>query len=135
MSDTNDWQPLATAIREIYKLYLDILTKTLGFLLLGIGWVVTSASARKVIGSDDVVRWGAVLVIAIFLVMHTLATIWYVARIRDKLDLLNDRRFHLDKRYVSEFLIGKRIFVFNWSLSLLLFVVLIVLVLRVPRAG
>ena len=133
MDESSAWQSLATSIREIYKLYLDILTKTLGFLLLGIGWLITSDSARHVIGSDDVVRWGAIVVIAVFLVMHSLATGWYVGRIRDKLSLLNEYHVHLDKRYYSEFLIGKRVFLFNWSLSFVLFLVLLVLVLRIPR--
>jgi hypothetical protein len=86
-------------LKSLHDNSLDTVLKAMGFLLLAMGWVVTSESARVFLAGDRTLRWAAVSVLAMAAILFALFAIRVVrqsmatSRALEDLDYMPVRHF------------------------------------------
>ena len=67
-------------ILDIFKTYTANFVWTVGLLSLAMGWLLSSDSSRAFIQRSGTAFFGAVLVVGIIAIIHTVASWWYYQR-------------------------------------------------------
>ena len=80
MDERERFSKLYDVILDIFKSYMANFAWTVGLLSLAIGWLLSSESSRAFIQRSLIAFLGAVLVVAIIGLLHTVASWWYYQR-------------------------------------------------------
>ncbi len=120
---------LHNSLHELSQDYTNDVFKTIGFLLLAIGWIVTSQHSREFIGSRPIIRWAGLTSIAVAVIVH-------VALVRERFLVSSDQWQQLSElgfmpsAYYADDRITPIVFWATLVLHLALFAMLMVLVYR-----
>ena len=75
-------------LKDLNKSYFQNVMSTLGFAVLGIGWIITSDKSRSFLASSEHVRLAAMAVVAVIALIHTVISIGAFVAIADKFTAL-----------------------------------------------
>jgi len=81
MDDLETFKFLFEIFKDQNKSYFQNVMGTLGFVLLAIGWVVTSEKSRSFLASSALVKFGAITVVGVIALIHSTISIgaYYVS--------------------------------------------------------
>ena len=81
MSEKDAFTFLFEILKDLNKSYVENVMATLGFILLSMGWMVTSEKAREFLRQNRPMRIGALIVIFTIAIIHSGVSIalWYVS--------------------------------------------------------
>ena len=115
--------------------YFDNVMAAIGFLLLAIGWLLTSSATRAYLGNHLAVRWSVLVAIGTLAILD-LSSVYEAFEVsQKKIGLLEELQgqTQIDRRYFADDGITWRHFVVNSFVHLALFGVLMVLVYSLGR--
>ena len=75
MSEQDAFVLLFDILKDLNKSYVENVMATLGFVLLAMGWIVTSDKAREFIGGNKNVRGAAIFLIVAIAIIHSAISI------------------------------------------------------------
>lgn len=75
MDNLETFRFLFEILKDLNKSYFQNVMSTLGFVLLAIGWVVTSEKSRSFLGSSKSIRFSSVAVVGIISMIHSILSI------------------------------------------------------------
>ncbi len=71
MDNPEAFQFLYEILKNLHKSYVQDVMNTLAFVLLAIGWVVTSEKSRSFLGRSNLIRFGSMTVVGIIALIHS----------------------------------------------------------------
>ncbi len=71
MDNPEAFQFLFEILKDLNKSYFHNVMNTLAFVLLAIGWVVTSEKSRSFLGSSNLIRFGSMAVVGLIALIHS----------------------------------------------------------------
>ena len=122
------------ALMETFKAYVSIVVQTAGFILLAIGWVLTSDKARSYLGANHLARRIALGAIVVIAAIH-LGVSWGYYKLSEKFVVLLDNLNYVEHVFYERYEITMAILWMNGLLNLVLFALLFTLVLGLGRPG
>lgn len=116
-------------LKNLNASYVENTMATLGFILLAIGWIITSEKARTFLSSDKTVKLVSISVIAVIALIHTIVSlaIWEESdQIFEQLKML----MYMNEKYYDLYKLELCHVILNLIMNLLAFALLIVLILK-----
>lgn len=105
--------------------YVDAM-KTLGFLIVAIGWLITSPKTREYFGRLKSIRTLSIIAVAILGIIHIASCLDYYIRSQEMANLLEGLRY-FDVEYFDQYRLETQQVVLNIVQNIALFALLIVL--------
>ena len=87
----------------------DRLEKSIGLLIIVIGWLITSETARKSLVSNSPLWWGSVAVLTALMVMYCLTISNYVGHFRQIQSTIEGLDY-MDSQYLTQYRMPDKIF-------------------------
>ncbi len=137
MSDVSPqerFEILHKSLKDIFDEYTNDVLKSIAYLLLAIGWIVTSDRSREFLRGNNQAYRVAIIIVLVIALLHTGLAYWAFDRSQRISDLLVGLNY-LPQDYYSHLKLTPIVFIGNLTLHLGLFAALFFLLvaLRSPR--
>jgi hypothetical protein len=125
---------LYESLKDEFKGYIDFLMKTWTFIIITMGWILTSQQSREFLAKQRAAYWWLLATILVIYILHVGVCNSYYRRSQNKFNLLI-REFsasdspYIEKEYYISYKITPLLVWTNLLLSLFLFAVLFMIVL------
>ncbi len=124
---------LYAASKDIYNSYHGDVMKALAFLIIALGWFITSNKSRDFFRKSKIIRIAAIFALLILCLAHVLYCLDAYNASQEKMSLIHGLNY-LDREYYQSYEITTSALIANLALNLALFSVLI-LILCTLKAG
>lgn len=128
MDDDKKFGLLHETLKDIFKFYYENVMRTLAFIFIVIGWLITSIEARGIISTDSTLKIILLLVIVIGGVVHARASYLFYQHSQNTIQSLKELNI-VPIKYYEQSQITRYMFLANLALNLALLIILFAMVL------
>ena len=113
----------------------DRLEKSVGLLIIVVGWLITSETARKSLSSNSFLWWGSVVVLTALMVMYCLTISNFVTHCKE-IQKAIDSLHYMESQYLTRYRMPDKIFSLPVELSYIapiasIYIVIVLILLQI----
>ena len=122
---------LLDASKQHFQNFLSNVWGTVGALMVGIGWILTSEQARIFLGKNPMERWLCTLVVVAFWVVHIVVIVWHKRKMSQVIALIREGELtNVEEKYYDFYRLPYSWFWIIAGMNSLLFSALLFLIFR-----
>src|SRR6476660_1348364 len=115
----------------------DRLEKSVGLLIIVVGWLITSETARKSLSSNPFLWWGSFAILTALLIMYWLTISNFVTHCRDIQKAIDDLHY-MESQYLTRYRMPDKIFGVPVELSYIapfaaIYIVIVLILIQIRR--